>query len=134
MPQVGQIFDSFNSVFNSAVTALVPVYGNSMSMQTSNTTVKIYCNKYWTQRCRFRIDSKTDRDGNCVVVDSSTFVHNHAPAPEILADPSWRPKIRGDAARRALGIAPSSLEDGTRVRAGSWRRGGKGSARRGGRR
>lgn len=127
MPQLGQYFESFTSVFETAVTALVRTCGHSMLLQTTKSTAKVFCNLYFNKkrRCRFRVDAKADADGGCMIVETSNFVHNHPPAPEILADPSWRPSIRSAAARRALGLALESSLGGTGSKTGKEPRNGK---------
>ncbi|GAA6034286.1 hypothetical protein JCM8097_003825 [Rhodosporidiobolus ruineniae] len=112
LPQPGQTFQSFKQFYQAAIRAIVPAYGMGLSeYNLSSRGGAVKCYRYnkldkGAVRCPFELVVRfVGASGKCIVDRSlSVYEHNHGPAPEILANPSWRPNIKNDDAREALGL------------------------------
>ncbi|GAA5910352.1 hypothetical protein JCM6882_003259 [Rhodosporidiobolus microsporus] len=122
MPQPGDRFATFKILYVTAVKAILPVYGISVSPHsTQPSTAYVRCNRNHQNyknpasgACRFILCVKKDgATGEWVVQSTGSYLqHNHGAAPELLADPSWLPTIVNEDARAALGLPPGKRARG----------------------
>jgi len=115
LPAPGDSFDSHEAFEAAVVRAVTPVYGfgvhpNGRSAQSA----RFRCNSKHSSpdACGFKLAGRKDARTGRWIVDAAAchFAHNHGARPEILADPSWRPKVYSAVARAALGLPPADYK------------------------
>lgn len=93
----------------------MPVYGVSLLKNGSKSNAQLRCLLWHPTRhnsgnspCPFIVHlHKSELTGRWSIdAEASTWTHSHGPAPEILRDPTWRPRIINADARQALGMPP----------------------------
>ncbi|GAA5902163.1 uncharacterized protein JCM6883_001316 [Sporobolomyces salmoneus] len=113
LPQVGDRFSSINELFIACYKAVIPVYGQAVTLVERKGTALLKCSRnrarYASSRegqCEWRIGAEIDSTtGEATVKQAlSHFVHNHDPSPKILKNPSYRPPIVNPIIREAYGL------------------------------
>lgn len=96
-PKVGDRFDTLDDAYTAFAIASILHLGKSVSRgYHSKRSGILYCIQPRTlPACPFRAVVGRSKDSTgAVVLGASVLHHNHAPRPEVVADPSWRPPIR----------------------------------------
>ncbi|GAA6012468.1 hypothetical protein JCM10207_007098 [Rhodosporidiobolus poonsookiae] len=130
LPQPGDTFSSFNTLYLAFAKILIPSMGISVTIcNSADADGVLQCNRSnpsrYSSRCPFTILADHDPStGLWRVSSSSVFKHNHGPAQRLLNDPTWRPTVRNVDARRILGMKPLAgqrfkLKKGVKSDAGS---------------
>ncbi|BGP30373.1 hypothetical protein JCM10296v2_002127 [Rhodotorula toruloides] len=114
LPDSQDSFETLDDLFGQAVSAVVPVYGISVfKSNCSSISGQIRCNRstsHWDHtlvgKCPFKLYVTIDPDTGRWTLDNSRacYAHLHGPTRGILANPSWRPKMRNPVARRKMGL------------------------------
>ncbi|GAA6034272.1 hypothetical protein JCM8097_003818 [Rhodosporidiobolus ruineniae] len=115
LPQPNDRFSSFVAFYRATISAIVPVYGCGVTKSNvSSLRGGLKCQHYYqpasgAERCPFELVVRraAGTDNYVVSTKLSQYTHNHPPRAEILADPTWRPKLLNKDARAALGMSPT---------------------------
>ncbi|BGP46350.1 hypothetical protein JCM10450v2_002192 [Rhodotorula kratochvilovae] len=110
LPGPTDTFATFTDVYLAYTKHYIPSWGIGVQKTIVGNLFRIRCNRCGPPlRCPWLIRVKKLPSGVFAVdFDGSKLEHNHGPDPNILADPSWRPKVINDAAREALATLEAS--------------------------
>ncbi|GAA5989152.1 hypothetical protein JCM5350_005103 [Sporobolomyces pararoseus] len=114
LPRDGDRFSSANDLLVASYRALLPIYGNGVSLvELQDDTVEIKCGrsngayaKSEVGRCRWKLGASFDSNTGEIVVRqaASHLYHNHGQSERFAAHPNWRPTIINPVVREAFGL------------------------------
>ncbi|GAA5913663.1 hypothetical protein JCM6882_008713 [Rhodosporidiobolus microsporus] len=115
MPKAGDRFVDPDSVLVAAATALLPVYGYSVTYQNprfENGSFQLRCSRTVNEKpgrpaqmCGFRFPVRKDfYTGEWVVQPSDAMEHNHPRHPALVLNPNYLPSLKKAKLRAAMGL------------------------------
>ncbi|GAA5980838.1 hypothetical protein JCM5350_003726 [Sporobolomyces pararoseus] len=114
LPRDGDRFSSANDLLVASYRALLPIYGNGVSLvEYQDDTVEIKCGrshsvyaKSEAGSCRWKLGASLDSSTGEIVVRqaSSHLYHNHGQNEKLATHPNWRPPIINPVVREAFGL------------------------------
>ena len=120
LPQAGQRFKSVEELVAAISVAMLPVYGQGVSLYPSISQRRIDCARSHAKyastkegRCKWKVKFDEDESSGEVMINGkeSLLYHNHGANTRLLEDSKWKLNIRNVLVRQMLGMDDSNSQE-----------------------